>query len=207
MLAGSEHSRAAASKHTGANLMSPDELRPWKLVAAFEGGAVHTADLNGRFFVIVDEGTLEFCLDEEELADMELTKAIEFNSPQARAAYLSDRFRIGDDHNRTNSDPTISDDTLQSIQQHFNNLIMSRAGDLVDRHSLKLPDLSDLRAAVNEPRWFPIQGMCGGFKYWAVINGDDAKLITESWSRVVGGSGQRHEITSQGFVLIEEGFV
>ena len=35
----------------------------------------------------------------------------------------------------------------------------------------------------------------------------DAKLVAESWCRVVGGSGQRHEITPAGSRLVEEGFV
>jgi hypothetical protein len=84
--------------------VSPEELRPWKLFAAFEGGAVHTAERDGRFFVIIDESTLEFALEEDDLADLELTKAIEFNSLQARTAYLSNRFKPNDDHSRTNSD-------------------------------------------------------------------------------------------------------
>lgn len=33
------------------------------------------------------------------------------------------------------------------------------------------------------------------------------RLIVESWSRVVGGSGQAHVITESGSVLVEEGFV
>lgn len=34
-----------------------------------------------------------------------------------------------------------------------------------------------------------------------------SKRISESWCRVVGGSGQRHEITSEGGRLVEEAFV
>jgi hypothetical protein len=36
---------------------------------------------------------------------------------------------------------------------------------------------------------------------------DRRTLAVESWSRVVGGSGQRHHITGDGVVLVEEGFV
>jgi hypothetical protein len=32
-------------------------------------------------------------------------------------------------------------------------------------------------------------------------------LVSERWSRVVGGSGQRHEITANGCTLVEAGFV
>lgn len=55
--------------------------------------------------------------------------------------------------------------------------------------------------------WFPVPGMYGGFSYRLESIGVDAKLMAESWGRVVGGSGQRHEITSEGSRLVEEGFV
>lgn len=48
--------------------------------------------------------------------------------------------------------------------------------------------------------------MYGGFAYWLAYDGENAKLITESWSRVVSGSGRRHEITARGSTLVEEGF-
>jgi hypothetical protein len=35
----------------------------------------------------------------------------------------------------------------------------------------------------------------------------ETKLTSESWCRVVGGSGQRHEITAAGSRLVDEGFV
>jgi hypothetical protein len=49
--------------------------------------------------------------------------------------------------------------------------------------------------------------MYGGFSYRLESVGVEAKLVSESWCRVVGGSGQRHEITSAGSQLVEEGFV
>ncbi len=55
--------------------------------------------------------------------------------------------------------------------------------------------------------WFPVPGMYGGFSYCLELTGADAKLVAESWCRVVGGSGQRHEITTYGSRLVEEGFV
>lgn len=42
---------------------------------------------------------------------------------------------------------------------------------------------------------------------WLTLEGVDAKLVVSSWCRVSGGSGQRHEITSAGSTLVEEGFV
>ncbi|MEJ1087599.1 ankyrin repeat domain-containing protein [Microbacterium sp. Mu-80] len=51
--------------------------------------------------------------------------------------------------------------------------------------------------------WFRYPGMYGGFGM--SIHRD--RLFVESWSRVVGGSGQAHVITEGGCVLVEEGFV
>jgi len=58
-----------------------------------------------------------------------------------------------------------------------------------------------------EPVWFAVPGMTGGFSYRLVSDGVEAILISESWCRVVDGSGQRHEITSAGSRLVAEGFV
>lgn len=49
--------------------------------------------------------------------------------------------------------------------------------------------------------------MCGGFSYWLDGRGKDVRLISESWCRVVSGSGQRHEITSKEGKLVGKGFV
>ena len=55
--------------------------------------------------------------------------------------------------------------------------------------------------------WMPVPGMAGGFHYWLARGAPDPLLIAESWSRVVDGSGQRHEITPRGVALVDEGFV
>jgi hypothetical protein len=101
----------------------------------------------------------------------------------------------------------VPEDTLLAIEQHFHDVIRGRAATLIDEHNLTLPVLAPL-LDVEEPKaWFPIPGMYGGFSYWLEGEGDQAKLVTESWSRVVGGSGQRHEITAAGSRLVEKGFV
>ncbi|MGP9582767.1 hypothetical protein ACT3SQ_14380 [Brachybacterium sp. AOP42-C2-15] len=51
--------------------------------------------------------------------------------------------------------------------------------------------------------WVPYPGMYGGFS----LSVHRDRLMVESWSRVVGGSGQAHVITESGCVLVEEGFV
>lgn len=101
----------------------------------------------------------------------------------------------------------VSRDTLLAIQQHFHAVMRGRAAHLIDQQNLVLPELAPLLTAEEPEAWFPIPGMYGGFKYWLEGEGEQTKLITESWCRVAGGSGQRHEITAQGNVLVEEGFV
>ena len=54
--------------------------------------------------------------------------------------------------------------------------------------------------------WFAVPGMYGGFAYELRAEGEP-HLLVESWSRVVGGSGQRHVIGAGGTRLVAEGFV
>ncbi len=111
---------------------------------------------------------------------------------------------------RAGNEPALDSSTLDSIQRHFHALIRERAGDLVGEQELELPDLSRIvgtAASKDTKAWFAVPGMYGGFAYWFEEEGKAAKLITESWSRVVGGSGQRHEITADGSTLLDQGFV
>lgn len=101
----------------------------------------------------------------------------------------------------------IPEQTLLKIQQHFHEVIRGRASALIDEHRLELPELAQLLHSQEPKEWFPIPGMYGGFSYWLEGEGTEAKLITESWCRVVEGSGERHEITAQGSHLVDEGFV
>ncbi len=96
---------------------------------------------------------------------------------------------------------------LLKIQEHFHAVIKSRARNEVQRHGLRLPELEPLLEFEDLQVWFPVPGMYGGFKYRLEAAGVEAKLVSESWSRVVEGSGERHEITSAGSHLVETGFV
>lgn len=102
---------------------------------------------------------------------------------------------------------SVPEETLLAIQQHFHEVIRGRAARLIDEQKLELPELTQLLSSDELKAWFPIPGMYGGFSYWFEGEGELAKLVTESWCRVVGGSGQRHEITAQGSKLVDEGFV
>ncbi|AXF26067.1 hypothetical protein CUJ89_37525 [Burkholderia pyrrocinia] len=103
---------------------------------------------------------------------------------------------------------SVPGDTLLEIQRHFHAMIAGRIAHLrID--ALRLPELEPLLEldAQAERMWFAVPGMYGGFGYALRTDGDAAVLVSESWSRVVGGSGQRHEITANGCTLVEEGFV
>jgi len=101
----------------------------------------------------------------------------------------------------------IPHETLLTIQRHFHALIHKRAGSFIEEQNTALPELAPLLTSQEHQTWFAIPGMYGGFNYWLEGEGEQSRLITESWSRVAEGSGQRHEITAEGFRLMEEGFV
>jgi hypothetical protein len=98
----------------------------------------------------------------------------------------------------------IPSETLLKIETYFHQLMRERAGNLIERHNLELPKLAPI---LRKTEWFAIQGMYGGFSYGLEVQDGEITLITESWSRVVEGSGQRHKITAQGIKLLEQGFV
>jgi hypothetical protein len=102
--------------------------------------------------------------------------------------------------------PRVDQDTLSAIQHNFHAVIRGRAADLIDEHCLKLPELTPLLTSAERKAWFQVPGMAGGFSYWLEGEGEQTKLITESWSRVVWGSEQRHEVTAQGSRLVDAGF-
>jgi hypothetical protein len=98
-------------------------------------------------------------------------------------------------------------DELEIIQSLFHDLIRSRTGKLVDEQDLELPFISENLLFREECQYFPIPGMYGGFSYKLLLDNGNLKLDISSWSRIVGGSGQRHIITRNGCNLIEKGFI
>jgi hypothetical protein len=101
----------------------------------------------------------------------------------------------------------VNPDVLSAIQEHFHEVIRGRANELVIEHALRLPELEIVLEFTRAKFWFAIPGMYGGFAFWLADEEPEAKLVTESWCRVSGGSGQRHEITEHGSRLVDEGFV
>ena len=96
---------------------------------------------------------------------------------------------------------------LLRVQAHFHTVIHGRAERLIEEHKLRLPELEPLLELDRPKMWFTVPGMYDGFSYWLETDGVEPKLVSESWCRVVGGSGQRHEITPGGSQLVEDGFV
>jgi hypothetical protein len=96
---------------------------------------------------------------------------------------------------------------LLKIQANFHSVIHGRIAEIEQEHSLRFPELEPLLELIEPKMWFPVPGMYGGFSYWIESTGVDAKLVSESWCRVSGGSGQRHEITTLGSRMVDEGFV
>ncbi|GIG85494.1 ankyrin repeat domain-containing protein [Plantactinospora endophytica] len=96
---------------------------------------------------------------------------------------------------------------LARIEELFHEVIRGRAGQFVDEHQLRLPELAVLTEPADSATWCPVPGMYGGFSFRFADTGPGSRLVSESWCRVVGGSGQRHEITAEGARLVAEGFV
>lgn len=96
---------------------------------------------------------------------------------------------------------------LGMIQVHFHAVIQGRAKALIQKHALRLPELEPLLELPSPQARFPVPGMYGSFSYELKVADGDVTLVSESWSRVVDGSGQRHVITTAGSRLVEEGFV
>jgi len=91
---------------------------------------------------------------------------------------------------------------LPMLDAHLQEVVDAR---LHGRLEVRLRPISTcvLTEWADEPLWFPVPGMYGGFSVRLMRN----YLYVESWSRVVGGSGQAHVITRAGSTLVDQGFV
>lgn len=109
--------------------------------------------------------------------------------------------------------PDFQDSELEAIEKNFHDLMWYRCRNskncqewLHDNESV-LPTISNILLTSSSPEWFAIPGMYGGFSYALVSTNGAPALLTESWIRVVGGSGERHIITPSQVILIGAGFV
>lgn len=101
--------------------------------------------------------------------------------------------------------PTEFDTRLADLETYLAALITVRTRSL-DK-AFRMPQLGPLDEHPRARFWCAIAGMYGGFAYRWLDPDDRSVLLVESWSRVVGGSGQRHHVSHDGVVLVEEGFV
>ena len=114
------------------------------------------------------------------------------------------------------SDTFISEFThtdLRDIKRNFHNLIhyrCRRSGKIITwlkDNQNELPKITNELSQMREPLWISIPGMYGGFSYGLIERNGKPVLLTESWIRVVSGSGQQHEITPSKVDLVAKGFV
>ena len=102
---------------------------------------------------------------------------------------------------------------LLAVEKRFIDLMHYRCKDAnnciewLDENTSELPKITNELSATLEPQWMAIPGMYGGFSYGLFERDGKPLLITDSWVRVVEGSGQTHEITPEGITLVAEGYV
>jgi hypothetical protein len=98
-------------------------------------------------------------------------------------------------------------EALGVLEGRFHEVIWQRVDEPVTADTIRLPVLEPLLELPKPAMWFAVPGMYGGFSF--TLRGTRTKpvLISESWCRIVDGSGQRHKITLDGVELVEEGFV
>ncbi len=115
--------------------------------------------------------------------------------------------------NRGQSKDKFKQDELRVIEKHFHNLMRYRCKDSnivtqwLNENASTLPKITN--NLVNDPKvqWYAVDGMYGGYAYILVDRKGKPTLITDSWIRIVGGSGQQHEITQNKIQLVAKGFV
>lgn len=109
-------------------------------------------------------------------------------------------------------DSIFNNEDLQLIQHHFHKLITEASDRSWDKPTTKrflrdnvenFPKISESLLLADEPGWFAVEGMYGGFKYELRKIDDKPVLIVDSWNRVIGGSGYTHEITANAIKLVE----
>jgi hypothetical protein len=88
-----------------------------------------------------------------------------------------------------------AEDVLRKLEAGLHSVMRERVAVLIESHDLQLPTLSsDSLPSADSPCWFSIPGMYGGRKYWLDNCHEPVRLRCESWSRIIEGSEQSHEI-------------
>lgn len=132
------------------------------------------------------------------------------NARDARNGFIDVSKKLTD---RQPSAKTFSDEDLAAIQSNFHNLMRYRCRQAED--SLKwlddnkdsLPVITNELLSKTDAEWFSVSGMYGGFAYGLFEREGGPVLITDSWTRIVSGSGEQHEITPRNVELVAQGFI
>ena len=103
---------------------------------------------------------------------------------------------------------SVHDSQIERIEIYFHAVMLGRAARQIKENRLRLPQLSPLLEYRDCTCWCTVRGMAGGFHYWFEYGKDkEPKLVSESWCRVVQGSGERHEVTADSIKMTARGFV
>jgi len=73
----------------------------------------------------------------------------------------------------------------------------------VKKEMIRIPGGGD----ADNPEWFPVPGMYGGFCFWIDSERSDRRIVVESRCRICDDSGQRHAIANGRCELVAQGFV
>jgi hypothetical protein len=97
--------------------------------------------------------------------------------------------------------------TIRALDRHLADVIDGRIrGVLHDgrdpQQLLRYPPVEILHEVPGQRVWFLVPGMYGGFDITLMYD----FLSVKNWSGFVGGSGQEHLITTEGAILVAEGF-
>lgn len=110
--------------------------------------------------------------------------------------------RRGHDHLLTALEPPrrtdVAGPVLEALQKQFHELIRQRMHEFEVTHELRLPELEVLLELERPELWFPVPGMNGGFHFRLQPGDSGPRLVSASWSRMVSGSEEHHEITESG---------
>jgi hypothetical protein len=120
--------------------------------------------------------------------------------------------RRGHDHLLAALEPPVRTEVaaelLAALQKQFHELIRQRMHEFEVTHELRLPELEVLLELERPELWFPVPGMNGGFHFRLDSSGPGSgspgsggsgpRLLSASWSRMVGGSEEHHEISESG---------
>ena len=78
-------------------------------------------------------------------------------------------------------------DVLSRIQANIHDVIRGRADEFVREDQLRLHELEPLLEIRQAPVYFAAPGMHGGFSYTLEADGEQSRLVVESWCRLAGG--------------------